>query len=137
MSELSRVRVWADALITAHLDDSWSFGFDSAKRRAGLCDYSRKRISVSRYLAARYDDDTNHQTLLHEVARSDWERVHLLFRDYLRSHSAVAGDYADLKRRLAGQHHLDPIAYNDEKGPWIEETLGAAEEWARATTWRP
>ena len=70
MSELSRVRIWADALIARHLDASWSFGFDNAKRRAGLCDYTRKRISVSRYLAARYDDDTNHQTLLHEVAHA-------------------------------------------------------------------
>lgn len=70
MSELHRVRAWADALIRLHLDDSWSFGFDNAKRRAGLCDYAHKRISVSRYLAARYDDDTNHQTLLHEVAHA-------------------------------------------------------------------
>jgi hypothetical protein len=70
MSELQRVRRWADALIASHLDDSWTFAFDNAKRRAGLCDYTRKRISVSRYLAARYDDDTNHQTLLHEVAHA-------------------------------------------------------------------
>lgn len=70
MSELSRVRSWADALIASHLDASWSFAFDNAKRRAGLCDYSRQRISVSKYLAARYDDDTNHQTLLHEVAHA-------------------------------------------------------------------
>lgn len=70
MSDLQRVRAWADALITLHLDDSWSFAFDNAKRRAGLCSYTAKRISVSRYLAARYDDDTNHQTLLHEVAHA-------------------------------------------------------------------
>ncbi len=70
MSDLQRVRVWAEALIALHLDDSWSFAFDNAKRRAGLCDYGRRRISVSRYLAARYDDDTNHQTLLHEVAHA-------------------------------------------------------------------
>ncbi|GAA3774576.1 hypothetical protein GCM10022240_27970 [Microbacterium kribbense] len=70
MSELQRVRAWADALIALHLDPSWTFGFDNAKRRAGLCDYTHKRISVSRYLAARYDDDTNHQTLLHEVAHA-------------------------------------------------------------------
>ncbi|GAA1469737.1 SprT-like domain-containing protein [Microbacterium thalassium] len=70
MSELRDVRRWADALITLHLDASWTFAFDNAKRRAGLCDYTRKRISVSRYLAARYDDDTNHQTLLHEVAHA-------------------------------------------------------------------
>ncbi|MDQ2689364.1 MAG: SprT-like domain-containing protein [Chloroflexota bacterium] len=70
MSELHRVRGWADALIRLHLDESWSFAFDNAKRRAGLCDYTRKRISVSRYLSARYDDETNHQTLLHEVAHA-------------------------------------------------------------------
>lgn len=70
MSDLNRVRHWAEALIALHLDDSWSFSFDNAKRRAGLCDYTRKRISVSRYLTARYDDDTNHQTLLHEVAHA-------------------------------------------------------------------
>ncbi len=70
MSELHRVRTWAEALIALHLDNSWSFAFDNAKRRAGLCDYTRKRISVSRYLAARYDDDENHQTLLHEVAHA-------------------------------------------------------------------
>ncbi|MFV0320655.1 MAG: SprT-like domain-containing protein [Microbacterium sp.] len=70
MSDLHRVRGWADALIRLHLDDSWSFGFDNAKRRAGLCDFQRRRISLSRYLAARYDDDTNHQTLLHEVAHA-------------------------------------------------------------------
>jgi hypothetical protein len=70
MSDLHRVRTWAEALIALHLDTSWSFAFDNAKRRAGLCDYSRKRISVSRYLAARFDDDDNHQTLLHEVAHA-------------------------------------------------------------------
>ena len=70
MSELHRVRHWAEALIAVHLDPSWTFAFDNAKRRAGLCDYTHKRISVSRYLAARYDDDTNHQTLLHEVAHA-------------------------------------------------------------------
>jgi predicted SprT family Zn-dependent metalloprotease len=70
MSELHRVRQWAEALIAVHLDDSWSFAFDNAKRRAGLCDYTRRRISVSRYLAARFDDDDNHQTLLHEVAHA-------------------------------------------------------------------
>ncbi len=70
MSDLIRVRRWAEALIALHLDASWTFAFDNAKRRAGLCDYSRSRISVSRYLAARYDDETNHQTLLHEVAHA-------------------------------------------------------------------
>jgi predicted SprT family Zn-dependent metalloprotease len=70
VAELVRVRKWADALIALHLDPSWSFGFDTAKTRAGLCNYTKKRISVSRYLASRYEDDEIHQVLLHEVAHA-------------------------------------------------------------------
>ncbi|MGL4339227.1 MAG: SprT-like domain-containing protein [Rhodoglobus sp.] len=70
MAELARVRVWAAALIKLHLDPGWSFAFDNAKTRAGLCNYSQKRISVSKYLADRYEDDEIHQVLLHEVAHA-------------------------------------------------------------------
>lgn len=70
MADLTRVRTWAEALIALHLDATWSFGFDSAKTRAGLCDYTKKRITVSRYLAGRYEDDEIHQILLHEVAHA-------------------------------------------------------------------
>lgn len=70
MADLKRVRVWAAALIALHLDDSWTFAFDNAKTRAGLCNYTHKRITVSRYLAERFDDDDIHQVLLHEVAHA-------------------------------------------------------------------
>ncbi len=71
MADLNRVRTWADALIALHLDAAeWSFGFDNAKTRAGLCNYTAKRITVSKYLAARYGDDEIHQVLLHEVAHA-------------------------------------------------------------------
>lgn len=70
MAELDRVRLWAEALIRLHLDETWSFCFDNAKRRAGQCDYRAKRISVSRYLAARFEDDEIHQVLLHEIAHA-------------------------------------------------------------------
>lgn len=75
MADLDRVRVWAEALIRLHLDPlhanpGWTFAFDHARTRAGLCDYQRRRISVSRLLAARYDDDEIHQVLLHEVAHA-------------------------------------------------------------------
>ncbi len=85
MADLHRVRIWAEALIRLHLDESWSFDFDHAKQRAGLCDYQARRITVSRYLAARFGDDEIHQTLLHEVAHalaghaaghgSRWKRI--------------------------------------------------------------
>ncbi|WP_127794289.1 SprT-like domain-containing protein [Agromyces sp. LHK192] len=71
MADLDRVRRWAEALIRMHLDaEIWTFGFDNAKKRAGLCNYTAKHISVSRYLAARYGDDEIHQVLLHEVAHA-------------------------------------------------------------------
>ena len=70
MADLDRVKTWANALIALHLDPTWSFGFDNAKTRAGLCNYTDKHISVSRYLAARYEDDDIHQILLHEVAHA-------------------------------------------------------------------
>lgn len=70
MADLNRVRHWANALIALHLDPSWTFGFDTAKTRAGLCNYTDRRISVSRHLASRYEDDEIHQILLHEVAHA-------------------------------------------------------------------
>ncbi len=71
MADLARVTTWANALIALHLDARvWSFGFDNAKTRAGQCNYTARRITVSRYLAARYEDDEIHQILLHEVAHA-------------------------------------------------------------------
>lgn len=71
MADLQRVTVWANALIALHLNPvEWTFGFDHAKRRAGLCNFTAKRITVSRHLAVRYDDDEIHQVLLHEVAHA-------------------------------------------------------------------
>lgn len=71
MADLDQVRAWAHELIEQHLDSRvWSFAFDHAKMRAGLCDFGKKRISLSRYLAARYDDDEVKQVLLHEVAHA-------------------------------------------------------------------
>jgi GrpB-like predicted nucleotidyltransferase (UPF0157 family) len=68
---------------------------------------------------------------------SAWERVHLLFRDYLRARPDVAADYAAMKRRAALDNPTDRIAYNDAKTPWIEAALSAADEWAARTGWRP
>ena len=41
MADLERVRHWANALIALHLNPAiWSFGFDNAKKRAGLCNFT-------------------------------------------------------------------------------------------------
>ena len=70
MSDLNHVRAMAAALLAEHLSEEWTFGFDTAKRRAGRCDFRERRITLSRYLASRYDDATNRQTLLHEIAHA-------------------------------------------------------------------
>ncbi len=111
MSDPQDVRLMAQQLLAEHLDDSWSFAFDHAKRRAGLCNYRDKRISVSRYLAARYDDETNRQTLLHEVA-------HAL--------AGASAGHGAAWRRTARQigytggvtHHGEPA---NDLAPWVGE----------------
>ncbi|MCU1576968.1 MAG: phage-related protein [Leifsonia sp.] len=110
MADLERVRRWANALIALHLDETvWSFGFDNAKTRAGLCNYTLKRITVSRYLASRYEDDEIHQILLHEVAHA--------LAGSRSGHGprwrAIAVDLGYEGRRLHGG------AIADEFAPWV------------------
>ncbi len=68
---------------------------------------------------------------------SQWERDHLLFRDFMRAHPGEAAEYGRLKMRLATQHRQDRIQYTDDKGPFILAVLAAAETWAAETDWRP
>ena len=115
MSDLARVRVWAEALIAMHLPAdaragaAWTFGFDNAKRRAGLCNYTDRRITVSRYLAAKFDDDEIHQVLLHEVAHA------------LAGPAAAHGPAWKAIARdigyVGGVTHHGEIAH--ERAPWI------------------
>ena len=67
---------------------------------------------------------------------SDWERRHLLFRDYLRADPETRAGYEGMKRDMATRFTHDRIGYNDAKGPFIEAALERAEEWAARTGWR-
>lgn len=108
VSELARVRVWAEALLRLHLDESWSFGFDHATRRAGQCNYTDKRITVSKHLAQRFDDDAIHQTLLHEVAHA--------LAGPGTGHGPVWRRIADELGYVGGRTHDGPIA--DDRARW-------------------
>ena len=66
---------------------------------------------------------------------SHWERVHLLFRDYLRTHPETAKAYETMKRAAVEAYGSDRIAYTEAKGPFIERVLAAAEDWAKQTGW--
>jgi GrpB-like predicted nucleotidyltransferase (UPF0157 family)/nitrite reductase/ring-hydroxylating ferredoxin subunit len=62
-------------------------------------------------------------------AGSEWERVHLLFRDFLRADTAVREAYGRLKVELASRHRADRIAYNEAKSGFILDALERAQEW--------
>ncbi|GAA1571122.1 hypothetical protein ACIFOC_01204 [Leucobacter aridicollis] len=124
MSELDRVRHWANALIRHHLDPlhgagTWTFAFDNAKRRAGLCNYTDRRISVSKYLAEKFDDDEVHQILLHEVAHA------------IAGPAAAHGpQWARIARDLGyvgGRTHHGEIAH--ERAPWVGHCPGGHEHY--------
>jgi GrpB-like predicted nucleotidyltransferase (UPF0157 family) len=64
-----------------------------------------------------------------------WERVHLLFRDYLRSSAAARETYAAAKREAARVWGNDRPAYTEAKSDVILGILDQAEAWAVATGW--
>jgi GrpB-like predicted nucleotidyltransferase (UPF0157 family) len=68
---------------------------------------------------------------------SEWERRHLLFRDWLRNDETDRDAYADMKRELATRDWPDMNAYAAAKGALIAEITARAEEWARAVGREP
>lgn len=70
MADLAEVERLARLLMRQHLPDGWTFAFDHAKKRAGACNYATKRITLSRYLAAKHPAEAMEQTMLHEIAHA-------------------------------------------------------------------
>ncbi|MBT0769013.1 GrpB family protein [Kineosporia sp. J2-2] len=66
---------------------------------------------------------------------SEWERRHLLFRDWLRRDVSDRDAYAALKVQLAQHDWPDTNAYSDAKGGLIAVITDRAESWAAATGW--
>jgi RimJ/RimL family protein N-acetyltransferase/predicted SprT family Zn-dependent metalloprotease len=65
------IRALAERKMAEHIDlENWQFGFDSGKRRAGLCNYTSKTITISRYLVDIHTIDESMQVVLHEVAHA-------------------------------------------------------------------
>jgi GrpB-like predicted nucleotidyltransferase (UPF0157 family) len=90
----------------------------------------RSRDRLHRYL--RPPPDRPRDVHVHVCkAGGDWEREHLLFRDFLRAHPAAAERYATSKRALADRWRDDRPAYTEAKTAIILETLAAAEQWAQ------
>jgi GrpB-like predicted nucleotidyltransferase (UPF0157 family) len=52
----------------------------------------------------------------------------LAFRDYLRTHTEAAREYAELKYRLAEQYRFDREAYTEAKTLFVERIIKVARE---------
>ena len=60
----------ARSLMKEHGLDGWAFAFDHARRRFGACNYTRKRITLSRPLVLLNGMDEIRDTVLHEIAHA-------------------------------------------------------------------
>ena len=68
-------------------------------------------------------------------AGSEWEREHLLFRDYLRADQEARDAYARAKERAALLWRDDRAAYTEAKSDVILDLMERAEHWAAGTGW--
>jgi GrpB-like predicted nucleotidyltransferase (UPF0157 family) len=66
---------------------------------------------------------------------SEWEREHLLFRDWLRHDASDRAAYARLKQKLATQNWDSVIDYSAAKAELIGEIMERALRWAQAGGW--
>ena len=67
----SYIAALAESMMLEHIEDrSWTFGFDNGRRRAGLCSYTDKKITVSKYLSLVHTIDDVKQTIIHEIAHA-------------------------------------------------------------------
>lgn len=70
--DLNDAETLAHDLMAAHGLDrlGWTFAFDSATRRMGLCRYAPRRISMSRHYVSHADEKSVRNTVLHEIAHA-------------------------------------------------------------------
>lgn len=67
---LRDARALAQTLMLEHNLSSWSFRFDRAKRRFGMCDYTHQVISLSRHLTLLNETEKVREVILHEIAHA-------------------------------------------------------------------
>lgn len=77
-----------------------------------------------------------HQVHSFEVGSPNVIR-HLAFRDYMRAHPDIAGEYGELKQRLARENPNNMAAYIDGKDCFVKEHERRALHWVSPTTRLP
>ena len=56
--------------MNAHGLDSWTFTWNNRKNSAGLCDFDKRQIAMSRFVFPIAGEKQNRDTLLHEIAHA-------------------------------------------------------------------
>ena len=69
---LAHAQHLAESLMQSHrlIQQGWRFQFDTAKRRFGCCNYTKKVISLSAPMTLINDDAQVTDTILHEIAHA-------------------------------------------------------------------
>ena len=91
------------------LQPGWTFSVDSAKRRAGLCNYSQKQISLSRYYIDLHTVDDCLQVLAHELGHATAGKAAGHGRKWL----AAARQFGYRNEKFTG------ITIAEEHAPWL------------------
>ena len=102
---------------------------DEALRALGYVPRGEFGIPGRRYYPKGGEDRTHHVHAY--VAGSPLVVKHLVFRDYLRTHTPAARAYEAIKREASAKHLHDSERYTAYKHAFIAETLLDAEAWAR------
>ena len=98
----------------------------AAATALGYC-YAPYRVESEHWFCKPSPAFRTHHLHLIPVGTVQWHRP-LAFRDYLRAHSDVAGEYEVLKQRLAHEHRHDREAYTQAKSPFISRITDLALE---------
>lgn len=99
----------ARRLMEEHGVGDWALGLDRARRRAGLTDHGRRRITLSRALMELYSPDEVRETVLHEIAHARVGASH--------GHDAVWA--AEARRIGASGRRLVPREAPAIAGRWV------------------
>ena len=100
VTKLQYLAAMSERLMGESLDmQKWGFAFDSGKRRAGLCDYTNRRISLSKYMANLHSVDQSRQVMFHEIAHALAGSKHGHDAHWLR----IATDLGYRNERISGR----------------------------------
>ena len=70
LQRLTEIRMIAERMMARHGLEGWSFQFDDASQRAGLCRYGTKVIALSRQFSVQAPNKEVADTILHEIAHA-------------------------------------------------------------------